>query len=49
MREHIGYCSICQKEIYCMDGFLNGVIINSTTLLECFSCNETKESKKTLD
>ncbi|WP_459994017.1 hypothetical protein [Priestia megaterium] len=26
MEEFIGSCTICKKEIYCINGFLNGLI-----------------------
>ncbi len=42
MLELIGICSNCGKEIYCRDGFLDGVYIEGE--LFCFNCAE-KESE----
>jgi hypothetical protein len=37
MKEQVGICAKCKKTIYCMDGFLNG-IIDEENILYCFSC-----------
>ncbi|MDQ0299517.1 hypothetical protein J2S78_001937 [Salibacterium salarium] len=37
MKEVVGECSVCGKEILCMDGFLNGVISKHERLY-CFDC-----------
>lgn len=39
MKELVGTCSICNKEIYCENGFFNGVINDDQTIL-CFTCHE---------
>ncbi|WP_279326308.1 hypothetical protein [Bacillus litorisediminis] len=39
MKELIGPCTVCGKDIYCLDGFLNGVIQEDGTVV-CFDCNE---------
>lgn len=39
MKELVGYCKNCQKEIFCLEGFLNGVLLDDKTLL-CYSCEE---------
>ena len=39
MEEFIGSCTICKKEIYCINGFLNGLIQPDGTL-RCFSCDK---------
>lgn len=48
MVEYIGKCVTCNKEVFCEDGFLNGVYENDE--LYCFSCaeenNELAEKKK---
>ena len=44
MRELIGKCSYCGKEVNCMDGFLNGVYAGQQLL--CFECAEEKEDEK---
>jgi hypothetical protein len=41
MRELIGPCSNCGKDIFCLDGFLNGVYIDGE--LFCFDCSEEEE------
>ncbi|MFS0590449.1 hypothetical protein AB1L05_02490 [Cytobacillus horneckiae] len=40
MKELVGNCCNCKKDIYCMDGFLHGTVVNG--LLYCFSCQEPK-------
>ena len=44
MRELVGYCKDCQKEIYCLDGFLNGVILDDKTII-CYSCEQLKKDE----
>jgi hypothetical protein len=39
MKELVGQCSVCHKEIYCLEGFLNGVILENKDLI-CFECQE---------
>jgi hypothetical protein len=41
MRELVGKCEECGKDIYCMDGFLNGIKEDGKLL--CFDC--TAEEK----
>ena len=41
MNELVGKCSTCGKEIYCENGFLNG--INENGKLACFECGEEKK------
>ncbi|CAM4046002.1 hypothetical protein [Mesobacillus thioparans] len=42
MKELVGICDACGKEIFCMDGFLNGIHDNGKLL--CFECEKnTKE------
>lgn len=38
MEEYLGRCSECGKEIYCRDGFLEGIHENDR--LYCFECAE---------
>lgn len=45
MEEFIGGCIICKKEIYCINGFLNGIIHPDGTL-RCFSCDKDSFSKE---
>jgi hypothetical protein len=37
MKELVGYCSTCLKEIYCLDGFFNGVQSDDRKMY-CFEC-----------
>lgn len=41
MKEWVGYCEVCGKDIYCLDGFLNGV--KEEAALLCFDCGEQDE------
>jgi len=45
MRELVGPCTICGKEIFCLDGFLNGVYVDGEKI-HCFDCDK-KENKIT--
>jgi hypothetical protein len=36
MKELVGNCCKCQKEIYCLDGFFNGVVQDKQVY--CFEC-----------
>lgn len=44
MREYIGKCNICGKEIYCEDGFFNGVLNTHHDYL-CFECDAKEQQK----
>jgi hypothetical protein len=45
MQEFVGHCKVCSKEIYCKDGFLDGIILQDKSLV-CFDCtNEEKEEE----
>jgi hypothetical protein len=39
MKELIGACKNCGKDIFCLDGFFNGVITEKKEIY-CFECNE---------
>lgn len=39
MKEYVGKCEGCGKQIYCLDGFLDGNIQDDQTLL-CFDCEK---------
>ena len=45
MRELVGTCKSCGKNLYCMDGFFNGVYNDSQETL-CFDCCEEQEKEK---
>jgi hypothetical protein len=44
LKELVGYCSICGKELYCLDGFFNGIILESKELV-CFCCIENNKEE----
>lgn len=44
MRELVGSCSICKREIFCLDGFFSGVYTDDKKII-CFDCNEKIESE----
>lgn len=37
MQELVGCCKECKKQIFCNDGFINGIILDDKTLI-CFDC-----------
>ena len=41
MEERVGTCVCCRKTIYCLDGFLDGVITEEKILF-CHSCLKEK-------
>jgi len=45
MRELVGTCKACQREIYCLDGFLNGVVTNDNEIY-CFECIDGASKKE---
>lgn len=42
MRELVGSCQQCGKEIFCLDGFLNGVHTKDGRVF-CFECEKDVE------
>ncbi|MEG9296187.1 hypothetical protein V6B33_06980 [Mangrovibacillus sp. Mu-81] len=44
MKELVGNCDRCEKPLYCLDGFFNGVKTHSGKSL-CFDCNEEEEKE----
>lgn len=42
MKEYVGQCSVCGRDIYCEDGFLNGFTDSEGRL----SCYDEKHAKK---
>ncbi|QDP40004.1 hypothetical protein FN924_07385 [Radiobacillus deserti] len=38
MKELVGTCSICQQDVFCEDGFFNG--IHEDGKIICFTCYE---------
>ncbi|WP_210367809.1 hypothetical protein [Bacillus sp. REN3] len=45
MKELVGICQACGKDIYCLDGFLNGVHLDGK--IYCFDCFEKNTEKDT--
>jgi hypothetical protein len=45
MKELVGYCTLCSKEIYCLDGFFNGVQSDDRKMY-CFECYLNLTMKK---
>ncbi|MFT4417143.1 hypothetical protein ACLM5H_25210 [Fredinandcohnia humi] len=43
MKELVGTCSACGKEIYCLEGFINGVVSDDKKGMLCFDCAEENE------
>nr|WP_145165051.1 hypothetical protein [Paenibacillus terrae] len=43
MREWIGKCRDCGRDIYCENGFLNGVVLEDQSL-KCFPCGEQEDA-----
>lgn len=48
MKELVAKCVICEKELYCLDGFFNGTFSNEHLPL-CFECANLKEMEKSAD
>jgi hypothetical protein len=42
MRELIGSCCVCGKQLYCLDGFFNGIYTENNKTI-CFDCSEERE------
>lgn len=38
MKELVGQCRDCGKDVYCRDGFLDGVVQENSSVL-CFACD----------
>ncbi|WP_182914119.1 hypothetical protein [Paenibacillus sp. 1011MAR3C5] len=38
MKELVGHCRACGREVYCRDGFLDGVVQEDSSVL-CFACD----------
>lgn len=42
MRELVGHCKECNREVYCQDGFLNGVVLEDQSVV-CFECMDRND------
>ncbi|MCC2687187.1 MAG: hypothetical protein K0R75_4086 [Paenibacillaceae bacterium] len=38
--EWVGKCTVCTKDVYCRDGFLDGVVAGHPGVLYCHDCYE---------
>ncbi|MFS0635579.1 hypothetical protein AB1K84_06715 [Mesobacillus foraminis] len=45
MKELVGECIQCGKEVFCLDGFLNGSVDDQQQLL-CFECDGAEDMPK---
>lgn len=43
MQEQVGKCARCKKEIFCMDGFLDGIYDEG--MLLCFDCDKQNKTR----
>ncbi|MET3574270.1 hypothetical protein ACFFIY_12365 [Bhargavaea ullalensis] len=41
MHERVGTCEVCGREVFCLNGFLNGVAENGR--LRCFDCADRED------
>lgn len=46
-KEFVGICGVCEKNIYCHNGFLEGIVQEDHTLI-CFSCQSKINETDTL-
>lgn len=44
MKELVGICAECYHDVYCKDGFFDGIVLEDGTI-RCFACqkNDTQE------
>jgi ribosomal protein L24E len=45
MREYIGSCHNCGKDIFCLDGFFTGVVKEDQKIF-CFDCEKKEKDTK---
>jgi hypothetical protein len=43
VRELVGKCIKCEKDLFCLDGFFNGIILENKAIL-CFECSEEEKN-----
>jgi hypothetical protein len=48
MKELVDYCYLCQKPLYCLDGFFNGVQIEGGKSI-CFDCEERSQKEEIIN
>jgi hypothetical protein len=44
MLELVGHCNKCKKQIFCNDGFINGVVLEDKSLI-CFDCSDQEQEQ----
>lgn len=44
MRELVGYCTRCGKEVFCVGGNLEGVVLEGE--IYCLECSATEEDRQ---
>ena len=44
MRELVGYCKACGREVYCNDGFFTGIVLEDKTIV-CFDCADEDKGR----
>ncbi|WHX99044.1 hypothetical protein [Neobacillus sp. DY30] len=42
MKELVGHCITCSKEIFCLEGFFNGVLADDRKMY-CYECYESNK------
>jgi hypothetical protein len=45
MKELVGFCKHCSREVFCLDGFFNGVLTEEKEIF-CFECHTMMEKKE---
>ncbi|SFT07345.1 hypothetical protein SAMN05428962_4173 [Paenibacillus sp. BC26] len=45
MQELVGQCEQCKKDIFCKDGFLQGLILDDGKLV-CLDCSNREEKER---
>lgn len=48
MKELVGYCSVCGKEVFCLDGFFNGIVTEKKEIV-CFDCHKETSTCEVLE
>lgn len=48
MQELVGHCKECNNNIYCNDGFLNGIVLDDKSIV-CFECSADQLKDKDIN
>lgn len=46
MRELVGRCKACGREVFCNDGFFTGIVLEDKSVI-CFECEEKEQQDAT--